>query len=163
MPSAPWLLALLNASAPKDTLEILTATVLILTSAQLLFVAKMQFVSTSLDPMIADAKMASLEIHTRFAQLKTMKKETTFAKTPNVVPMLFATWVNACVLLASREMILTIHKLDVKLFPNVPTTQTVATMKSAQCCPTLYTGNVSMPVQEQHVDPMLIVSQTITT
>ena len=56
---------------------------------QLRFADKMQFVSTSQEVMIVDAKLDIWEIPTRFAQKKTTKKEMICVKIKNADPMQF--------------------------------------------------------------------------
>lgn len=125
--------------------------------------AKMHYASTYLEAMTVDAKLDTLAILTRFARWKPVKREMTFARIKSVVPMLSAIWVNASVLQDLREMILTVLQWAVQLYPNVATTLIVATMRFALCCPTQFTGNVSMPVADPTVDPMPTVSLTTTT
>ena len=114
-------------------------------------------VSISLVAMIADVETDLLVTPIKFVQWKMTKNETTYVKIKNVVPTLFVILDNVYALQDSKEMIPMMRLLAVRLFPNVSTIPIVAIMKFVPCFPKLCTVNVSMPVQESIVVPMLIV------
>lgn len=142
---------------PRATLAIHSAVVWTSMNVRLQSAVKMPFVSTFLAATTADARTDLLETPTKSAQWKMTKKETIFAKINNVVLTQFATWVNVCVHLVSKEMILTTRVLVALLYPSVLIIQIVATMKYVLFCPIQYTGNVSTPVAEPPVDLTLTV------
>jgi hypothetical protein len=107
--------------------------------------------------MIADVETDLLVTPIKFVRWKMTKNEMTYVKIKNVAQMLFVILDNVYALQDSKATIPTMRLLAVRLFPNVSTILIVAIMKFVPCFPKLCTVNVSMPVQESIVVPMLIV------